>query len=123
MCILIRDTRRGTLTRGIDPWPPDGAPDGHGGTVGGRLLLRCDAVPLLSEAVAQSAAHGGPTAVASFHSAVAVGTASGATLVYMPRGLAADGLPSGCGTLPQHLFAPIIGCPSFPINAQVPSIS
>lgn len=103
--------RRSTLGRLAQAWPPDGAGDGHGGIVGGATLLRCDAVPLLSDTVAPSTSAGMATAVASFHSALAVGMSGGAVFVYMPRGLASDGAGGGCAPAPcviprSALFAP-----------------
>eukprot|EP00884_Botryococcus_braunii_P022622 jgi/Botrbrau1/9043/Bobra.0376s0020.2 len=89
------DSVMSTLGRAAQTWPPDGAADGHGGILGAHTLVRCDAVPLLSEMVAPSTANGVPTAVSSFHSALAVGTSGGAVFVYMPRGLASDGTASG----------------------------
>ena len=79
-----------------DGWPAEGQSDDAGTSVGGELALRAEALSAFQEHFAKRAFLGEKQAVASFRSVVAIGMSSGVLLVLMPRGLNAQGAPTGC---------------------------
>ncbi|KAL0018560.1 hypothetical protein WJX77_004866 [Trebouxia sp. C0004] len=83
------------LQWGAADWPQEGRPDSKGGLLGGEVMLRLDLMSAFQEYVALGGSLGSNRAVAAFRGVVAVGTSSGVVGVLMPRGLSADGHPSG----------------------------
>ncbi|KAA6422788.1 MAG: hypothetical protein FRX49_07323 [Trebouxia sp. A1-2] len=83
------------LQWGAADWPQEGRPDSKGGLLGGEVMLRLDLMPAFQEYFALGSSLGSSRAVAAFRGVVAVGTSSGVVGVLMPRGLSADGHPSG----------------------------
>ncbi|KAL0048183.1 hypothetical protein WJX82_009442 [Trebouxia sp. C0006] len=83
------------LQWGAADWPQEGRPDCKGGLLGGEVMLRLDLMPAFQEYFALGGSLGSSRAVAAFRGVVAVGTSSGVVGVLMPRGLSADGHPSG----------------------------
>ncbi|KAK9804391.1 hypothetical protein WJX72_010740 [[Myrmecia] bisecta] len=76
-------------------WPADGAPDARGSLLGGSVCMRLDALAAFGDVVANHVKLGAPRALAAFRGIAALGTASGCTFVLMPRGISAEGKPSG----------------------------
>lgn len=91
-----------------DDWPAEGHSDDAGTSVGGEVALKAEGLQAFQELFAKRAFFGEKQAVASFRGVVAIGMSSGVLLVLMPRGLNAQGAPTGYVLRPGSSRIPLV---------------